>query len=423
MQANWYHLSDPSTVASPALLIYPQQVEMNIGRMIEMVGNPALLMPHVKTHKMKPIVQMQIARGIHRFKCATFAEAQMLAEAGAKDILIAYQLNSPVAENFAALAKQFPQSRFSSLVDNFDSAKRMNDVWNPASDSVKQKGDARNPASDSAKQTDDARNPASDSVKQKGDARTPASDSAKQTDDARTPAPAYVYIDIDNGMHRTGIATEKAFALYERLQELPHVKCLGLHVYDGHIREKDLAARTKQCEDAFAPVATLAARMQDAEVIAGGTPTFPIHAKRAMSQQDTFKLTCSPGTCVLWDEGYGSGLPEQSFITAALLLARVISKPQAEHITLDLGHKAVSAENPITKRVFFHELADYEVISQSEEHLVVKTPLADRFKVGDVLYGTPWHVCPTVALYNEAQIIDNSIRVDTWPIARGRRLL
>lgn len=384
MQANWYHLADPSTVASPALLIYPQQVEMNIGRMIEMVGNPALLMPHVKTHKMKPIVQMQIASGIHRFKCATFAEAQMLAEAGAKDILIAYQLNSPVAKSFAALAKQFPQSRFASVVDNFDSAKLMNDAHNPA----------------------------------------PAFDAAKQTNDAHNPTPAYIYIDIDNGMHRTGIATEKAFALYEQLQQLPHVKCLGLHVYDGHIREKDLNARTKQCEDAFAPVAVLAARMQDAEVITGGTPTFPIHAKRArQSQQSTFKLTCSPGTCVLWDEGYGSGLPDQSFITAALLLTRVISKPQAEHITLDLGHKAVSAENPITKRVFFHELADYEVVSQSEEHLVVKTPLADRFKVGDVLYGTPWHVCPTVALYNEAQIIDNSIRVDTWPIARGRRLL
>lgn len=396
MQANWYHLADPSTVASPALLIYLQQVEMNIGRMIEMVGDPALLMPHVKTHKMKPIVQMQIAGGIHRFKCATFAEAQMLAEAGAKDILIAYQLNSPVAENFAALAKQFPQSRFASVVDNFDSAKLMNDVFNPAAgfDAAKRKNDAHDPV--------------------------PAFDAAKN---ARNTAPAYVYIDIDNGMHRTGIATEKAFALYEQLQTLPNVACLGLHVYDGHIREKDLNARTRQCEDAFAPVAALAARMQDAEVIAGGTPTFPIHAKRAMSQQDTFKLTCSPGTCVLWDEGYGSGLPDQSFITAALLLTRVISKPQAEHITLDLGNKAVSAENPITKRVFFHELADYEVISQSEEHLVVKTPLADRFKVGDVLYGTPWHVCPTVALYNEAQIIDNSIRVDTWPIARGRRLL
>lgn len=414
MQANWYHLADPSTVASPALLIYPQQVEMNIGKMIAMVGNPALLMPHVKTHKMKPIVHMQIAKGIHRFKCATFAEAQMLAEAGAKDILIAYQLNAPVAENFAALAKQFPQARFSSVVDNFDSARLMNDVFNHASafDSTQQTDDVRNAAFDSAKRTDDAHTPA------------PAFDSAKRMNDVPNPAPAYLYIDIDNGMHRTGIAPEKAFALYEQLQELQHVKCLGLHVYDGHIREKDPDARTKQCEDAFAPVAALAARMQDVEVIAGGTPTFPIHAKRAMrSQQDAFKLTCSPGTCILWDEGYSSGLPDQSFITAALLLTRVISKPQAEHITLDLGHKAVSAENPITKRVFFHELADYEVISQSEEHLVVKTPLADRFKVGDVLYGTPWHVCPTVALYNEAQIIDNSTRVDTWPIARGRRLL
>lgn len=352
-----YHLTDPSAHASPALLVYPQLVEQNIDTMIAMAGSAARLMPHVKTHKMGQIVQMQLQKGITRFKCATFAEAQMLAMAGAKDILMAYQLNNPVAAHYAALANQFPDIRFSSLADNIDSARLLSQV----------------------------------------------SDSAN------------VYIDIDSGMHRTGIAPEKVMELHEALQSLPNVHFLGLHAYDGHIRTKELEARTKECDAAFAQVAALAAQLPDAEVIVGGTPTFPVHAKRK-------NVILSPGTCVLWDEGYRTGLPEQHFTTAALLLTRVISKPQSGYITLDLGHKAVSAESAIDKRVFFHELPEYEVISQSEEHLVVKTPLAESIRVGDVFYGTPWHVCPTVALYNEAQIIENGARTDTWPIIRGRRI-
>ncbi len=59
------------------------------------------------------------------------------------------------------------------------------------------------------------------------------------------------------------------------------------------------------------------------------------------------------------------------------------------------------------------------MISQSEEHLVVKTPEAATLRVGDVLYGTPWHVCPTVALYNEALVIENGTNTGAWAIARG----
>lgn len=371
-----YELKEPATLASPALLVYRELVEDNIQKMIAMAGGPERLMPHVKTHKMAPVVQMQLKQGITRFKCATFAEAQMLAETGAADVLLAYQLNSPTAEAFAELTVRFPKTRFASLVDNEASASLLNKLFENLRQSRKPIGFAREQGGSGAE----------------------------------------VYIDIDNGMHRTGIAPEKALALSRYIQTLPFVHLRGLHVYDGHIRQPDLALRTAECNEAFAPVAALAAEIGDVEIVAGGSPTFPIHLQRP-------GVTCSPGTCLLWDEGYGSSLAEQAFTPAALLLTRVISKPQAGHVTLDLGHKAVSAENPITRRVFFHGLGEYEVMSQSEEHLVVKTPQADQLQVGDVLYGTPWHVCPTVALYNEALVINNGVHAATWPIARGRKIL
>ncbi|WP_298715079.1 D-TA family PLP-dependent enzyme [Chitinophaga sp.] len=350
-----------AALPSPALLVFPERISENIRLMIRMAGGPGRLMPHVKTHKMAPVVRMQLDQGIRRFKCATLAEARMLAETGAPDILLAYQLNAPMAQAFVELQQQYPASRFASLADNTASARLMNDLHAPLG------------------------------------------------------TKARLYIDIDDGMRRTGITSDKAAPLWRELQALPNVEAAGLHVYDGHIRAVDIEERTRQCDEAFAAVEQLAADIHPPEIIAGGTPTFPIHARRA-------EITLSPGTCLLWDEGYGTGLPDQPFVVAAQLLTRVISKPQEGHVTLDLGHKAVSAENPITRRVFFPALKHYEVISQSEEHLVVKTPEADTLQVGDVLYGTPWHVCPTVALYNEALVIENGSNTGTWAIARGRLL-
>ena len=89
-----------------------------------------------------------------------------------------------------------------------------------------------------------------------------------------------------------------------------------------------------------------------------------------------------------------------------------------------MGHKAVAAENPIANRVRFPALPDAVPVSQSEEHLVVETAAAPKIAVGDVFYGLPWHVCPTLALYNEVGVVSEDGNVkEHWPIlARARRI-
>jgi D-threonine aldolase len=150
-------------------------------------------------------------------------------------------------------------------------------------------------------------------------------------------------------------------------------------------------------------------------VVAGGTPTFPIHARR-------LDVECSPGTCVLWDAGYGKKLPDLDFLPAAILLARVVSKPCAGIVCTDLGHKAVAAENP-PPRVEFLNLPDARAVTHSEEHLVLETELAPELAVGDCLYGVPWHVCPTVALHSEVVVVRNRRADERWEVsARVRRL-
>lgn len=119
----WYSLNNPNQIDSPALLVYPDRIQQNIQEMIRIAGSPDRLFPHVKTHKMSEVIKMQIKAGITHFKCATIAEAEMLAKTNAKNILMAYQLNEPKALRFIQLIKQYPQIHFASLVDNMDSAK------------------------------------------------------------------------------------------------------------------------------------------------------------------------------------------------------------------------------------------------------------------------------------------------------------
>ena len=94
-------------------------------------------------------------------------------------------------------------------------------------------------------------------------------------------------------------------------------------------------------------------------------------------------------------------------------------------ITLDLGHKAISAENPIENRLRLLNLPEYTLLSQSEEHGVIQvgTDVWETIQIGDVFYALPYHICPTVALHDFATVIVDGNVVDEWRItARSRRI-
>jgi D-serine deaminase-like pyridoxal phosphate-dependent protein len=364
---NWFDVANLDEIESPALLIYPALVEENIRRMVAMAGDAARLRPHVKTHKLAPIAALQISAGISKFKAATIAEAEMLGQAGASDILLAYQPVGPTAGRLLELIQAFPNSLFSCLVDEGNTAQRLSEAAFARRIRVN------------------------------------------------------VLLDIDCGQHRTGVAPdEKAVELYRALGSLPGVVPIGLHAYDGHIHAEDPAQRMKECDEAFAPVAGLRRRLQSLglpvkTMVSGGTPTFPFHARRP-------DVECSPGTCVLWDMGYSSRLNDLDFLHAGLVLTRVVSKPGETRLCLDLGHKAIASENP-QPRVHFLNAPPSKVVMHSEEHLVVETNEFNDWKTGDCLFGIPWHICPTVALYSEAIVIKDGRAVERWRIeARDRRL-
>jgi D-serine deaminase-like pyridoxal phosphate-dependent protein len=104
------------------------------------------------------------------------------------------------------------------------------------------------------------------------------------------------------------------------------------------------------------------------------------------------------------------------------LLTRVVSKPSEDLVCIDLGHKAVAAEMP-HPRIRLLDSTDCEFISQNEEHMVFRSAEAGRFRVGDVLYALPYHICPTVDRYNFVSVVRDGRVTEEWPVeARTRKI-
>jgi D-threonine aldolase len=362
-----YALTNADEIDSPALLVYEERLDENLRRMVAQAGGAERLCPHVKTHKLPQVIIKQLALGVHKFKAATIAEAEMCAAAGAPQVLLAHAPVGPRAERLVALVRAFPQTAFAVIVDDVGVAQHLSGVVSRAGVSLD------------------------------------------------------VLLDIDCGMHRSGIAPGRgAEELYRLVGELPGLRAAGLHAYDGHIHDTDLATRRVRCEEALSPVLALrdrlrAAGLDVARLVTGGTPTFPLLAARS-------DVECSPGTSVLWDYGYASTLPDLDYLCAAALLTRVTSRPLSNRLCLDLGHKSVGSEMP-QPRVLVLGLEDAKLVGHSEEHLVLETPRAADYPPGTVLYALPWHICPTVNLHSEVVLVQEGRATTRWPVAaRSRRI-
>lgn len=362
----WFEISNADAVNTPALLIYPDRVQANLRRMIEQAGGVERLRPHVKTHKLPQIIQLKRQLGIRRFKVSTIAEAEMTAAAGGEDILLTCQPVGPNVRRLIELMRRFPATKFSALVDDPGQLGRV---------------------------------------------------AAAATEAGVT---VWLFVDLNVGMNRTGVEPSLAAPLYRLLSATAGVQAGGLHAYDGHLTNTDHAALRRSVETVFAPVWELRDQLRREgfpvpRTVASGTPTFPL-----LAEHDDVEVGC--GTTVLWDFGQAAICPDLQFQHAAMLMTRVISKPAAGRLCLDLGHKSVASEMP-QPRVRLMGLEDAEIVGHNEEHLVIRTSKASQYELGDVVYGIPRHVCPTVALHQDVQVVRDGAVTESWPVvARIRKI-
>jgi D-serine deaminase-like pyridoxal phosphate-dependent protein len=356
---------------SPSMIVFSERVHFNIDQMIQIAGSTDRLRPHCKTHKMPAIVRILLDKGITHHKAATVAEAEMLADAGAPDVVLAYNPVGPNIQRVIELAKRFPSVQFAVTADHEQPVRQLSEA--AASQGVS----------------------------------------------------IGVMLDVDVGQHRTGIdpRSDEALQLYQWIHELPGLQVAGFHVYDGHQHQDSVGERQEAVLQQWPAVLAFRDRCQATgipvpELLCGGTPTFPVYAKL-----DDPEIMLSPGTSILHDYGYGGHFADLPFKPAAALVTRVISRPRPNRVTLDLGNKAVAADPPKGARVFFADLPDARQVIHNEEHLVLETDEPSDLQPGDVLLGIPVHVCPTSALHDSVAVIEDGKLAGYWDVvARSRKL-
>lgn len=363
-----YRIADTHEIITPALILFRELLDDNLEHMIRIAGNASRLRPHCKTHKMPQVTKIELERGIVKHKCATFAEAEMLATAGVHDIFLSYNLVGPNIRRAVEFLRKFPES------------------------GLKAQADHPGPIADLGQ----------------------AMSAAGLTVD--------VILDLDVGQHRTGVEVgPRAAKLYQLLHDTPGLRAAGLSVYDGHQHQKSREERAAAVNAEWNKVVAfrdeiVRSGLPVPRIVCGGTGSFPVYAEKT---DPTIEL--SPGTCVFNDAGYSEHFPDLAFPPATMLLTRVVSRPAADRVTLDLGYKAAASDPPVGKRLVFPDLPDGEQVLQNEEHLVIRTPRADEFQPGDELYAFPWHICPSTAMHKQVYVVSHGELVDRWDVtARDR---
>ncbi|MDR1637309.1 MAG: D-TA family PLP-dependent enzyme [Treponema sp.] len=367
MQNFDYHFEGEGEIPSPALVYHEDLIGENIEKALAIAGGPERMWPHVKTHKNAAVIRMLQARGIRRFKCATIAEAEMCAMCGAEHVLVSYPLVGPAIGRFVALNLRYGGSTFWAAGDDLEQLSLLGAAASAAGLTIP------------------------------------------------------LLADLNCGMNRTGVQLEEA-ALKEfclAAARISGLKLEGFHCYDGNLgikdpgeREAAVAAAAKKLLAARAAIEAAGRKLP--VLVMGGTPTFPFHARN----RDAF---LSPGTLFIQDHGYDAKYRDLDFTPAAALLTRVISHPAKDLFTLDLGYKAISADQE-GERGIIAGLPEAAPESHSEEHWVFRMRGGGP-AVGSILYVIPTHICSTTVLYPGVYVVRGGRLVNYWETsARDRKI-
>jgi len=360
-----YRIIDLSGVMTPALAIYPDIVKSNIDFTLGLLGgDPRRWRPHVKTAKLGFTMRLMAERGVSAVKCATTLELRTACDAGFSDALLAYPVVGANAARVIEIAREFPHTKVSVLVETPEQAAR----WQATGIGV--------------------------------------------------------FLDVNSGMDRTGIEQDHIQQIASLARAVDHFR--GLHYYDGHMHIADAAARQKAAWAGYDKLMELvkaceAAGARVEEVITSGTPALPCGATYQGFQNATFLHRVSPGTVVYNDATSLDDLPGLGYRAAVAVIAAVVSHPIANRFTCDAGHKAVSADAGVPTCVVAGH-ARYQPLKPSEEHLPIDVPATEPPpEIGSYVYLIPRHVCPTVNNFDQALIVEDGRVVAVERVtARGR---
>ncbi|MFX0020019.1 MAG: alanine racemase [Promethearchaeota archaeon] len=349
-------------ISTPALLVYYDIMKENIEKMANFAKkNNVKLRPHVKTHKCPIIGKMQLEAGANGICVARVGEAEVFAENGFNDILIANEV-----VNLTQIKRLVELNKKSLVRVCVDSEKNVFDLNKIAS-----KNDVK----------------------------------------------LEILIEVDVGLGRNGVEPgESALKLANFILKQPNLKLVGLQGYEGHLTSMiDPELRKKQTEECLKLLVDTRDLLNNNEfnvnyLTASNTVTYKFSAKYKGITE------IQPGTYIFNDEHYYRVSPE--FNIGATVLGTVTNNPGKRLYTVDTGLKAATNDNgnPI-----FKNYPKCKVKVMTEEHSIFRAGLKDTFEIGQKVELYPSHICTTVNLYDFFTIIKNNKVFDKWEIlARGK---
>ncbi|MFX1296988.1 MAG: alanine racemase [Promethearchaeota archaeon] len=357
MEENW-----KDNIPTPALILNYNKMLSNIELMAKFAKeNNINLRPHVKTHKCPKIGQLQLKAGARGICVARVGEAEIFAQNGFNDILIANQVID------INQIKRLVNLNKSSLVRVcVDSEKNVLDLNKHA---LKEEIELE------------------------------------------------VLIEVDIGLGRNGVKPgEPTLRLGNFIKEQKGLKLVGLQGYEGHlISVKDPELRKKQTEECMRYLVDTRDLLNDNGfninyLTASNTVTYKYSAK----YEGITEL--QPGTYVFNDEHHHILVPE--FEIATSVLGTITNNPGKRLYTMDVGLKAATNDNgnPV-----FKNYPKCKIRVMTEEHSIFRSGPQDNFKIGQKIETIPTHICTTVNLYDFFTIIKDNEIIAKWEIlARGK---
>ena len=359
-------------IPTPALLLDLDRFERNLARMADHARRTGKgLRPHAKTHRCPEIARRQVAAGALGVACAKLGEAEVMAAAGIRGLLITTEVVSPASvARLIALVRQAPDTIV--VMDN------------------------------------------------------PANVAALAPAAAAAGVVVNVLVDIDVGTRRTGITPgEPALALARAVVAERSLRLRGLQGYAGHCAHViGWSARREASHKALAPLMETRKLLEGAglpvEIVAGAsTGTHDID-----SELPGLTELQSGSYCVMDLEyqriGGPTGPSLTAFEMALTVIATVVSVPAAERAIVDAGLKAFSTDKPFPPEAVERPGVAYEFAGDEHGRLVVTDP-SRRPSLGERIEFFPPHCDPTFNLYDRIYAMRRDRVEAIWPIAaRGR---
>jgi D-serine deaminase-like pyridoxal phosphate-dependent protein len=357
---------------TPTLLLDRQKLLKNISDIANFANEQGVsYRPHIKTHKSVKIAQLQVEAGAVGVTTAKISEAEVMADGGIKDILIAYPISNPGKIN-----------RLIKLL---------------------QKG-----------------------VRLKVSVDNPESLGYLQNALEYTPYTLEVWIKVNSGLNRCGVEPgEEAVFLAKSIMTHSKLKLGGIFTHAGHSYaantydeienigvQEGLAVveSAKECEQAGIPIPVRSV---------GSTPTFKIAGK----VQGITEIR--PGNAVFFD-AIQVGLGVTNIENCAVTLLASVVGVYKDRIIFDTGSKSLcldkGAHGNQSVSGFGVIIGHPEVIIErlSEEHGVGVITQKANLKLNDKVQIIPNHACPVVNQFDEYVVHDNGQVIDVWKVdARG----